>query len=273
MKPPNSNLASLLDVFSRELETELARGHLDDVSISWNPAPDTERTAKPDAEASAELIWWFWSLSIEEDCRLLAGASPETWQELFGLSDTSEYEIRERCIERLSPAVLRTTQSRFGSEVESTEPERADSPAADWTSVVFSVKKGDAPEMPIRIAVSHALELALGIPEEEPELEPPAEPETADLNSAGILLHVEMPVSISLGRSKLRMKELLHLTHGSIVELNQELGDEVEIRVNNCVIGYGEVVSVDGNYAVRILRMAPARKVNELRGALPGRVA
>ena len=43
------------------------------------------------------------------------------------------------------------------------------------------------------------------------------------------------------------------------------LDDEVEIRVNNCVIAYGEVVAVDGNYAVRILRMAPARNTPDLR--------
>ena len=41
-----------------------------------------------------------------------------------------------------------------------------------------------------------------------------------------------------------------------MVELDQHVGDEVEIRVNNCLIARGEVVGVDGNYGVRILRMA-----------------
>ena len=80
-------------------------------------------------------------------------------------------------------------------------------------------------------------------------------------------MDVTMPVSVSLGRTKMYMKDLLHLTNGSIVELDQDLGDEVEIRVNNCVLAYGEVVAVDGNYAVRILRMAPGRNTPELRGA------
>jgi flagellar motor switch protein FliN/FliY len=68
-------------------------------------------------------------------------------------------------------------------------------------------------------------------------------------------MNVEIPVSVSLGRKQMRMKDLLGLTHGSIVELDQELGDDVEIRVNNSVIARGEVVAVDGNYAVRILKM------------------
>jgi flagellar motor switch protein FliN len=71
-----------------------------------------------------------------------------------------------------------------------------------------------------------------------------------------ILMQVEVPLSVSLGRTKVRMKDLVALTHGSIVELDQRVGDEVEIRVNNCLIAYGEVVGVDGNYAVRVLRMA-----------------
>jgi flagellar motor switch protein FliN/FliY len=52
------------------------------------------------------------------------------------------------------------------------------------------------------------------------------------------------------------MKDLLALASGSIVDLDQQLSDDVEIRVNNCVIAHGEVVAVDGNYGVRILRMA-----------------
>ncbi len=52
------------------------------------------------------------------------------------------------------------------------------------------------------------------------------------------------------------MKDLLALSHGSVVELDQQVGDEVEIRVNNCVLAMGEVVNVDGNYGVRISRMA-----------------
>jgi flagellar motor switch protein FliN/FliY len=75
-------------------------------------------------------------------------------------------------------------------------------------------------------------------------------------NSMNILMQVEVPVSVSLGRTRMRLKELLALGQGSVVELDQQVGDAVEIRVNNCLIARGEVVGVDGNYGVRILRMA-----------------
>ena len=80
-------------------------------------------------------------------------------------------------------------------------------------------------------------------------------------------------MTIVLGRTHMRLKELLKLTNGSVVELDQALDDEVEIRVNKCVIAYGQVVAVNGNYAVRVLRMAPDRNTPSLRGTLPKKAA
>ena len=67
-----------------------------------------------------------------------------------------------------------------------------------------------------------------------------------------LLLDVEMPVSISFGRAKLPLKDVIKLGTGSIVELNRGVSDHVEIVVNDSVIARGEVVVVDGNFGVRI---------------------
>ena len=82
------------------------------------------------------------------------------------------------------------------------------------------------------------------------------QPGPGGFNPAQILMQVEVPVSVSLGRTRMAMKDLLSLSHGSVVELDEHLNEEVEVRVNNCVIAYGELVAVDGNYGVRIARMA-----------------
>ena len=67
-----------------------------------------------------------------------------------------------------------------------------------------------------------------------------------------LLLDVELPVSISFGRTQLLLKDVIKLTTGSIVELNRSITEPVEVIVNNCVIARGEVVVLDGNYGVRI---------------------
>ncbi len=80
---------------------------------------------------------------------------------------------------------------------------------------------------------------------------PEASPRTLDL-----LLDVDLPVSISFGKTQLPLKDVLKLTTGSIVELNRGVNDEVEVLVNQCLIARGEVVVVEGNYGVRIQQIA-----------------
>jgi flagellar motor switch protein FliN/FliY len=97
-----------------------------------------------------------------------------------------------------------------------------------------------------------------------------AEPVPPAHNPMDVLMQVEVPVSVSLGRTKMRMKDLLGLTHGSVVELDEYVGDEVEILVNKRVLAHGEVVAVDGCYGVRITRMRgsipPSAAVEESSG-------
>ena len=75
-----------------------------------------------------------------------------------------------------------------------------------------------------------------------------------------LLLDVELPVSISFGKTELPLKEVLKLTTGSIIELNRSVNDPVEILVNHCLIARGEVVVIDGNYGVRIQRIVSGQE-------------
>jgi flagellar motor switch protein FliN len=67
-----------------------------------------------------------------------------------------------------------------------------------------------------------------------------------------LLLDVELPVSVSLGRAQVPLKDVLKLTTGSIIELSRAIVEPVDIIVNNCVIARGDVVVVEGNFGVRI---------------------
>jgi flagellar motor switch protein FliN len=164
-------------------------------------------------------------------------------------------------------------RTRFGAEVTCSLPEHAEAPPLEWAGSVLTLDQDPHLKISIELSVSPALEEALGGDAEAMEEPEPVAEAKLPMNSPDILMHVEMPVSISLGRTKMRMKDLLHLTNGSVVELDQEYGDEVEIRVNNTVIAFGEVVAVDGNYAVRVLRMAPTQAAAGLSTASPERAA
>ena len=66
------------------------------------------------------------------------------------------------------------------------------------------------------------------------------------------LMDLELPLSIALGRARMPIHEVLKVTAGSLIELDRNIGDPVELIVHGTVVARGEVVSVRGNYGVRI---------------------
>ena len=89
--------------------------------------------------------------------------------------------------------------------------------------------------------------------------------ETLDL-----LLDVELPVSISFGKTQMPLQQVLRWTTGSIVELESAVNEPVEVVVNNCVIARGEVVVVDGNYGVKVQQIiSRAQRLQTTNASIP----
>ena len=70
-----------------------------------------------------------------------------------------------------------------------------------------------------------------------------------------ILLHIDLPVTVELGCKDMRIKEILDLGQGSVVELNKLAGDLVDLKINGKKFATGEVMVVDENYAIRIVNL------------------
>jgi len=83
--------------------------------------------------------------------------------------------------------------------------------------------------------------------------------------SIDMLLDVNLPISIELGRTKMTILDILALGPGSVVELNKLAGEPVEVLVNQRTIAMGEVVVVDENFGVRITQLvSPEDRVKSL---------
>lgn len=260
-----SSVQSLFDVLASAIKAHSSKGNSGDARISEG-ADGTP----------LDLIWWSWSLSIDPACRVLAGASWAAWKEICGLDDeATPSSLSAAALVALTGAIQEAAEGKFGSEVTCGAAERSEEPPREWTSASYAIEPTPGASMPVYFNISPDLEAALGGP--APTVEGSVKRDFAPRfaaagNSADILMHVELPVTIILGCTTMRLKDLLNLTNGSVVELDQMLDEEVEVRINNCVIAYGEVVSVDGNYAVRILRMAPPQQ-GDLRRELPEKAA
>ena len=80
-----------------------------------------------------------------------------------------------------------------------------------------------------------------------------------------LLMDVDLPISIELGRTKLSIADILSLGPGSVVELNKLAGEPVDLLVNQKVVARGEVVVVDENFGLRITQlMTPEERLRAL---------
>jgi len=73
-----------------------------------------------------------------------------------------------------------------------------------------------------------------------------------DGNNIGLLMDVPLQISVELGRTTKKIREILEFGQGSIIELDKLAGDPVDILVNGKVIAKGEVVVIDESFGVRI---------------------
>jgi flagellar motor switch protein FliN/FliY len=81
-----------------------------------------------------------------------------------------------------------------------------------------------------------------------------------------LLLDIDLPIAIELGRTSLLIREILKLGAGSIIELDKLSGEPVDIFVNDKKFAQGEVVVIDENFGVRITEvMHPDERLRALR--------
>lgn len=66
------------------------------------------------------------------------------------------------------------------------------------------------------------------------------------------LLDLQLPLAVTLGQTTLPIHEILQLTSGSVVELDRQAGEYLDLSIHGTVVARGEIVSVKGNYGVRI---------------------
>lgn len=79
------------------------------------------------------------------------------------------------------------------------------------------------------------------------------------------ILDIPLRVTVELGSSRLKVKNILDLNKGSIVELDKLSGEPVDMLVNGRLMAKGEVVVINENFGVRITEiLGPADRLQNL---------
>lgn len=236
---------------------------------------------------TSRLLCWSQKLNIHKNPVFQVAVENTVWREVgtralvaVGLEDPEESDIRATYLELLTQALsglARFLTGKAGTEVTlesgAESPVPVSSAAAPFHCLRLASPTGFAADLFVRIepvvieALLHeqaesAQQAVAPVEAEQKQAQPQRAAAAASASGSSsshppppsmeLLLDVEMPVSVSFGRTNLLLKEVIKLSTGSIIELNRTITEPVEVIVNNCVIARGEVVVIEGNYGVRI---------------------
>jgi flagellar motor switch protein FliN/FliY len=65
-------------------------------------------------------------------------------------------------------------------------------------------------------------------------------------------LDVPMKITFELGRNNMQVREVLRLKQESLVEIPKSAGENLDIYIDGELIGYGEILDMEGTAGVRL---------------------
>ncbi|MBO9576000.1 MAG: flagellar motor switch protein FliN [Sphingobium sp.] len=80
-----------------------------------------------------------------------------------------------------------------------------------------------------------------------------------DLGLAGnlrMLADIPVRMSVEVGSTQLRLSDVMSLGEGSVVELDRQADELLDIMVNGTLVARGEIVTVNGRYGIRVVEIA-----------------
>ncbi|MCC3145195.1 flagellar motor switch phosphatase FliY [Halanaerobium sp. Z-7514] len=84
-------------------------------------------------------------------------------------------------------------------------------------------------------------------------------------NNMELIKDVPLQVTVRLGKSIMKIREILDLGDGSIIELDKLAGEPVDLLVNGKLVAKGEVVVIDENFGFRVKDIiSPSERLNKI---------
>ena len=89
--------------------------------------------------------------------------------------------------------------------------------------------------------------------------------ENVDLNGSSadnlrVLENIDVKLTVQVGSAELKIRELLRLNEGSVIELDRLAGDPLDILINGTMIAKGEVVMVGERFGIRFSEIVDPQK-------------
>ncbi len=87
------------------------------------------------------------------------------------------------------------------------------------------------------------------------------------LGNLDFILDVPLQITVTLGETRMLIKELLQLGQGSVVELEKMAGEPMDVLIGDKLVARGEVVVVNEKFGVRLTDIvSTADRIQNLNG-------
>ena len=79
-----------------------------------------------------------------------------------------------------------------------------------------------------------------------------SETSSGTTNSIDLLLDMEVPVTVIMGKAKMSVKKLLELGPGSVLQLKKSINSPMELYLKDSMFATGKVVVVEDRFAIKV---------------------
>ena len=98
-----------------------------------------------------------------------------------------------------------------------------------------------------------------------PDLTPESGNGKSEVN-LDVIMDVPVTLIVEIGRTRLPIRDLLQLNHGSVIEMGKLVGEPHDVLINGTLIAHGEVVIVDDKFGIRFTDIvSPSERIKRLK--------
>ena len=89
--------------------------------------------------------------------------------------------------------------------------------------------------------------------------------ESSAVNNLRVLENIDVKLTVEVGNTEIKIRDLLRHNEGSVVELDRLAGEPLDILANGTMIAKGEVVMVGERFGIRLTEVVdPEERVQNL---------
>ncbi len=84
--------------------------------------------------------------------------------------------------------------------------------------------------------------------------------ERSSLENLRVLENIDVKLTVEVGGAEIKLRDLLRVNEGSVIELERLAGDPLDILANGTIIAKGEVVMIGERFGIRFTEVVDPKE-------------